>query len=225
MFDRMKRSVTVIAALIGGIFVVIAAIITVFPSLLPKENKLTLPFSEKYDDPSGLFSIELPSIFKIAEREYSTDHIDVIWRLDKERLNFDIPKKNYYYIAVYVYIFPLPDGVVFDQYTLNAIRNGENNDFFEKGMGKFNILDQFTVGDSVVLNNERTEKGFILKERVTSANPELYPNIVLYELHEVDSTGFSIVDVVMNEQAYTDFGIAFGSVIHSYIWKSFEPPH
>jgi len=112
MAAKKKRSVTIIGAVIGAIAVIIGAIITISPQVSTPKQTPTPPYVAKYDDPSGLFSIELPSIFKVAEREYSADYIDVIWRLDKEQINYDVPKKNYYYIAVYIYIFPLPDGVV-----------------------------------------------------------------------------------------------------------------
>ena len=113
---------------------------------------------------------------------------------------------------------------MFDDYLLNALRNGENKDYFDKRMAKFKLFDQFTMGDSTVLNNQKTDKGFLLKYRITSANPELFPNVILYELHEADPTGFSVVYIAMNEQAYSDFGNVIENAIHSYTWKPFIPP-
>jgi hypothetical protein len=222
MAKKKKRSVTIIGAWIAFAGVIIAGAIAIIPQILPEKQKSPeLKHISRYDDLSGLFSIELPSVFKLKEREQIEDDVYVTFHLDEEQINFDAPEENYHVVFLYIQVIPLPEGVVFDEYMIDAINHGANEIQFNEAMKDFRILDTLFIGDSTVINNEKTDKGFFIKKLITNINHDLLPKLdkgYIFELNETEPTGFAQVYMFLNEQAYLDYSDAMETAVKSFKW-------
>jgi len=219
-----KRSVTIIAGWIGFTGVIIASIIAIIPQVLPeKQQAPTLPHVSRYDDTSGTFSIELPSVFILKKREQTESHVYASFHLDEGQLDFRPPQENYYVVFLYIQVVPLPEGVVLDEYLINAINKDSNEKQFNEAMKDYRLLDTLLIGDSTVINNEKTDKGFFIKKLITNINHDLLPKLdkgYVFQLDEIEPTGFAQIYMFLNERAYLDYGSAMETAVKSFKWDT-----
>lgn len=222
MAKKKKRSVTIIGAWIGFAGVIIAAAIALIPQIsLEQQQPPELKKISRYDDLSGLFSIELPSVFKLKEREQVEDILYVTFHLDNEQIDFDPPEENYHVVFLYIQIAPFPGRVVLEDYMVETLIQDGNEAQFNDAMGDFSILDTLFIGDSTVINNEKTAKGFFIKKLITNINHELLPRLdkgYIFELDEIEPRGVAQVFMFLSEHAYLDYGNEMEVVVKSFKW-------
>lgn len=192
--SKKRFSVTVKAAIIGGIIgligVITAAIITVNPDIfdLTSEKNLitTTPVSfTRYDDPLGIFSIEYPSNYAVVPN--SNQKIDqgfVIQFAPIESLESPEGNRSKY-------------GSIF----VSAIRKKIlNKDISVINDGTLNELPFLRPYDSFVLiSNKKTEKGFLVHYKFVDNKFKDY-NVHAYLLIEFDeSSVFGVAYFVLDE--------------------------
>lgn len=197
-----KERIGIVIAIISAIATVLAAIIAILPPILERyqSNEIIateitttpIPGFNKYDDPLGIFSIELPSDMRM-----STRHVD---------------GTDYYilFIATGEYTFMVD---VMARYYEEPLSMSDIDIFNESSI--IDTLNNENVGKKTLISNKKTERGYYFVYEEDGMSGLL--NVHL--LREFDSHAYIGVSLVTNKYSEPVYGEIINEIVSSFSWS------
>lgn len=179
------QKVSILAAIIGVIGTVTAAVINIVPDIskhmqpnTPSVTETSLPVTftplayNRYDDPSGMFSIELPNNLILTGRNKDSVSLDVQFDINRENSK----KGDIFTLDIRTGV----DDNISDEYPSETIENLITNS-----------LDEKYFIDMTLISSEKTDKGFIAHSQ---SSDEVYAYVTdTYYLVESQNSAYFLV--------------------------------
>jgi hypothetical protein len=219
--ERKRVSVTIIAGVITALGAILAAMIGLFPAIWEQSSSTKsiatstpVTFS-KYDDPSGMFTIEYPSGYSLTEREISGEGLQVTFFLccDPSKDSFQSGEAGMIHVWVGVNKHNFTDVSGLYDYMIGEIIN---NDMFQSGT------------ESKLMSSEQKDNGYIFHAQLSMhkgiRQEWIYDFYSFYQLKRIafdnPKSTFGVVYYMIDHNAYEAYR---GLIEHTFSSFVFSP--
>lgn len=203
----------IVVAIIGTFGVVVAALIAVLPNMNSSKKEVAVtqtPNSpvgfNKYDDPLGTFSFDLPSNFVIFSRDVADKEISVGFhttQVEQSENTSEIPASQDI-VTGHVQVGILDEPVV-----LSDIDSVNENNLMQ-------ALGDTSFGKRNLISSQRTPKGYFMKLEEIGKSGHLF----IYYLVEYDGKSYILLTFMTNEESDLLYGESIKHSVESFTWNS-----
>jgi hypothetical protein len=208
-----KIRVEIVVAVIGVVGTVLVALIALLPNTNIFKSKplatATPTVFIKYDDPLGVFSVEIPSNFIVSSREKSNDGMTVVFAPVelKDMDKITMPLSQYGVLTVMVF---------------RSTVNPTDVQGFNKFMNDY-LIEKFqkifeSKGKLITITNTKTNKGYLMSFKLIPTESNA-PKETVYTLVENDQTAVLMMGFFVLDESLPSYQISIDHVFSNYSWS------